>query len=238
MRELIQVFAGPSLYRAPRPPGPFEWLPPAKAGDVAALLEHPPERLCLIDGLFDSCPAPWHKELMMLMARGTLIFGAASMGALRAAELSGFGMIGVGRVYRAFAENRLTGDDEVALVHGPERLGWAPLTVPMVELRATLAAACRAGLLDLQVARGLRSMARSIHFSDRDWPSILKAAEKANITDAATLRKVQEMHVPLKREDALACLSAALKPAPALKCSPPPITCFVRELLAPSRARA
>ena len=232
MRGPIPVFAGPSLYRARLPSGPFEWLPPASAGDVAALLDRPPERLCLIDGLFDSCPAPWHKELLMLMARGTVIFGAASMGALRAAELSSFGMIGVGNIYRAYAQKRLCGDDEVALIHATERLGWAPLTVPMVELRATIVRAYRAGLVNGDTARSLRSAAHAIHFSERDWPAIAQAAAEAGLADRATLAKLKDMHVPLKRQDALACLSAALKPVRSpMRCPEPPMTCFVRELL-------
>jgi hypothetical protein len=228
----IIVFAGPSVAPALRPEGPFEWLPPAKTGDLARLLHDPPSRLCLIDGLFDSCPAPWHKELLMLMSRGTLIFGAASMGALRAAELSEFGMIGIGIIYRAYAEGRLCGDDEVALIHATERLGWAPLTVPMVELRATLIRACRAGILAPSAARGLRSVAHALHFSDRDWPAIAAAAERAGHADRATMKSLEAMHVPLKRQDALACLAAALQPMPARQpCPPPPVTCFVRELL-------
>ena len=46
--------------------------------------------------------------------------GASSMGALRAAELSQFGMVGIGEVYQAFKLGRLEDDDEVAIVHGPE----------------------------------------------------------------------------------------------------------------------
>ena len=48
------------------------------------------------------------------MAAGTQVFGAASMGALRAAELAPFGMIGVGAIFAAYRDGRLTGDDEVA----------------------------------------------------------------------------------------------------------------------------
>ena len=234
---MIPFFAGPSIPPAFRPDGPFEWLPPARAGDLAKLLPRAPAKICLIDGLFDSCPAPWHKELLMLMARGTIVFGAASIGALRAAELAPFGMIGVGTIFRAFASNRLWGDDEVALVHATGRLGWAPLTVPMVEVRATLVGACRAGLLDPATARRLRAAAHAIHFSDRDWPAIIRAAAAARLAPPTTLAQLEEMHVPLKRQDALACLAEARRhfaaPAP---CPPPPLTCFVRELVSPEGA--
>jgi hypothetical protein len=229
----IPVFAGPSLTRANRPDGPFEWLPPATAGDVLALLDRPPARLCLIDGLFDSCPAPWHKELLLLMSRGTLVFGASSMGALRAAELYPFGMIGIGAIFRAYREQRLHGDDEVALIHAPSALDWAPLSVPMIEVRATLVAACRAGLLAPPAARRIRALVREIHYEQRDWPMMEAACLADGLVDVGTFRRLEAMHVPLKRQDALACLAAAQawKAAPILP-EPPPETCFIRKLAA------
>lgn len=230
---LIPVFAGPSLPPAFRPDGPYEWRPPAAAGDVLQFLDSPPAKLCLVDGYFDSCPAPWHKELLLLMSRGTRIFGAASMGALRAAELHRFGMIGVGAIYRAYAEGRLTGDDEVALIHGPERIGWAPLSVPMVEVRATLLAARRAGIVGSAVARTLGEVVREIHFVDRDWPLMEKTCLEQRLLSRGAVRAIRALHVPLKRLDALACLKEALAPihsAPAV--APPPPTCFIRALAA------
>lgn len=232
MREaLIPVFAGPSLPAAARPAGPFEWHPPAMAGDLIRLRDRPPARLCLIDGYFDSRPAPWHKELLALMARGTILFGASSMGALRAAELHRFGMVGIGAIFRAYRDGRLSGDDEVALIHATEALDWAPLTVPMVELRATLIAACRSRLLEGATARRLRSLLHEIHFSDRDWPAMEKACLAESLVDAPIFRRLQAMHVPVKRRDALACLTAARDwTDPARLCPAPPDTVFIRRL--------
>jgi hypothetical protein len=229
----IPVFVGPSLPSAMRPAGAsFQWRAPASAGDLAALLQAPPARLCLLDGFFDSRPAPWHKELLLLMARGTTVFGGASMGALRAAELHPFGMIGVGAIFRAYRSGRLTGDDEVALIHATERLDWAPLTVPFVEFRATLLAACRARLISPDVARRLRATVRNIYFADRDWPVIAEACRTADLVSTDIIGRLPAMHVQLKRQDALACLAAARSPLPERRACPvPPMTCFISELL-------
>lgn len=235
MNAPIPVFVGPSLPPHDRPPAGFEWRPPASAGELLALLDRPPERLCLIDGCFDSRPAPWHKELLWLMARGTLIFGASSMGALRASELHRFGMIGVGRIFRAYRDRRLTGDDEVALIHADERLRWAPLSVPMVEVRATLIAACRAGLITPDQARRIRLVLHDIHFESRDWPLMAAACLAENLMDSGTFNRFKALHVQLKREDALACLAAArTEAAPQLVSPVPPDTCFIRALAAQS----
>jgi len=237
MRPVTIIVSGPSLPQAARPQASgLEWLPPAKAGDLVELLADPPERLCLIDGLFETCAAPWHKELLLLMAAGTIVFGASSMGALRAAELDRHGMIGVGSIYRAYRDGRLTGDDEVALIHATAQLDWAPLTVPLVEVRATLAAALRSALIDRHMARAMREIASAIHFSDRDWPLLRKNWVAAGCCPPDTAGAVQDRHVPLKRLDALACLAAAqawrghVQPPP-----PPPLTVFVSRLLSQLR---
>ena len=227
----IPVFVGPSLPPEARPAGPFEWRAPAAAGDMLRLLRDPPDRLCLIDGYFDSRPAPWHKELLALMAAGTVVLGAASMGALRAAELHRFGMIGVGLIFRAYKENRLYGDDEVALIHADQRLSWASLSVPMIDVRATLQAACRARLLPAAEARKIRTRVHDIHFSDRDWPLIGEICVGEGLLTQAVFQSLQKMHIQLKRRDALSCLELALShEAPVQKCPSPPQTCFIRAL--------
>jgi hypothetical protein len=230
MRPIL-AFAGPSLPVENRRLSGFDWRPPAAAGDLIALIADPPAKLCLIDGYFDGTAAPWHKEILALMEAGTQVFGAASMGALRAAELDRFGMVGVGSIYRAYRDGCLDGDDEVALIHATERLGWAALTVPMVEIRATLAAACRKRLLSVTAARQIRTAVHAIHFDSRDWPAIERTCADARLAHAATLGSLRRLHVPLKRIDALECLHTAFawsgepKPAPSA-----PRTRFIREL--------
>ena len=231
--EQLPVFVGPSLPQALRPAGRFDWRPPAVAGDLIALAEAPPGRLCLIDGLFDSQPAPWHKELLTLMSRGTIVFGAASMGALRAAELDRFGMIGVGAAYRAYRDGRLTGDDEVALIHATIELDWVPLSVPMIEVRATLIAAVRARLIDPGRARAIRALVREIHFCDRDWPAMARACRSEGLAELDLIDQLAALHVPLKQRDALDCLNVAVrwnKPVP--RPDPPPATVFLAALAA------
>ena len=69
------------------------------------------------------------------------VFGASSMGALRAAELAPFGMDGRRRIFEAFRGGELEDDDEVAVVHADADAGYRPLSDAMVDMRATLAAA-------------------------------------------------------------------------------------------------
>lgn len=224
------VFAGPSLRPGDRLRPDIEWRPPATAGDLLATLDDPPAAICLIDGLFDSFATPWHKELLLVMARGIRLFGAASMGALRAAELHRHGMAGVGAIFEAYRDGRLSGDDEVALAHATHRLSWAPLTVPMVEVRATLWRACRVRLIAPQQARAIRAIVHDIHYEDRDWPAMEERCTAVRAIGRNDFRRLANMHVELKRADALRCLDVAAACDRVHAAPAPPITCFTREL--------
>jgi hypothetical protein len=151
------VFAGPTLtpdaVRSLLPGATV--LPAARQGDMyRAVLAHRPAAIGLIDGVFQHEPAVWHREILFALSEGVHVFGAASMGALRAAELFLYGMRGVGKVFAAYRDGIWPGfsdpfedDDEVAVIHAPAELGAVPLSDALVDLRDTLLAAEVAGLL-------------------------------------------------------------------------------------------
>ena len=95
------MFVGPTLAAADaRGVLDAVYLPPARQGDVyRAVLRDHPRAIGLVDGYFQDVPSVWHKEILWAMARDTQVFGSASMGALRAAELAELGMRGVGRIF-------------------------------------------------------------------------------------------------------------------------------------------
>jgi hypothetical protein len=224
--DRISVFAGPSLAGWVAAP-PFARLPPAGAGDMLRLLGQPPHTVVLIDGIFGSCPAVWHKEILMLLARGFRVIGAASMGALRAAELDNFGMIGCGAIYRAYADGRITADDEVAVLHAPAALGGQPLSLAQVNVRATLVKAVRAGVISADKARAVRAASAAIHYRDRDWARVIAMADSPAFAAWAPLHAID-----IKAEDAQAALLLALRLAGTLPVtrSVPPLTPFLARL--------
>ena len=111
------------------------------------------------------------------------------MGALRAAELYPFGMIGIGAIFRAYREQRLHGDDEVALIHAPGALDWAPLSVPMIEVRATGRGVPRRPARAI-AARRIRALVREIHYEQRDWPMMEAACLAEGLADVRDLRRL------------------------------------------------
>jgi hypothetical protein len=206
----VIAFAGPSLPAADRAGFlGIEWRPPAEAGDLLRLTAAAPATICLIDGWFDHRPAVRHKEILLLLSRGVRIFGASSMGALRAAEMHPFGMIGIGAIFRAYASGRISGDDEVALIHGPESWDWRPLSVPLIDVRATLWRAMRQRIVTKVEARALIQAARAIHYVDRSWALIAEGAGlPPEIGERCAAGAVDQ-----KGTDARACIAAALAPA-------------------------
>ena len=110
---------------------------PYRRANVHRVALKRPAAIGIIDGYFESVPSVWHKEVLWAMARGIHVFGAASMGALRAAELDAFGMEGVGAIYEAFRDGYLEDDDEVAVSHGPMEVGYPVLCEAMVNIRRT-----------------------------------------------------------------------------------------------------
>jgi hypothetical protein len=179
----VVVFAGPSLPRdAADSAIGFNWRPPAAQGHIIkAVLETRPRAIALIDGVFQSEPAVRHKEILWALSRGILVFGAASMGALRAAELSRFGMIGVGFVYRWYRLCQLAPDDAVAVTHSPVELGCQALSDALIDIRLTLRRARRAGLLSHAQEAYLSGTAHSQHYTERSLHALIAGAKISGI---------------------------------------------------------
>lgn len=215
MGEGIVVFAGPTL---PREPGP-DWQvlldacdvrPPARRGDVLAALAHHPRTIVLLDGYYFTVPSVTHKELLYALDAGVRVIGAASLGALRAAELEPFGMEGVGAVFEGYKTGALDGDDEVALLHASAEHGYRPITLALVEVRHALAhLAVESG------AEALIADLKNLSFMDRH-PSRVVDLARAHLGDAAASELSRLLaRESLKREDARKALERALETAPA-----------------------
>jgi hypothetical protein len=211
MRAII--FAGPSLPPAARPDAELaiEWRPPVRQGDVARAAQIGPDVIGIVDGYFEIVPTVWHKEILWAMAQGIHVFGAASIGAMRAAELDVFGMRGIGHIYEAFRDGILEDDDEVAVLHGPEELGYPPLTEAMVNIRATSDEAVRAGVLAPDLAAQLTAIAKSLFYKERTYDAVLQRAAASGLA-AAPLRDfagwLPSNRIDQKRRDADALLAA------------------------------
>jgi hypothetical protein len=209
----VIVWLGPSCpLRDARAALDADYRPPVRHGDVWRALRDRPRIMVVIDGVFEQVPAVWHKELLEALHEGVHVFGASSMGALRAAELHPFGMRGVGRIFEAFRDEVWMDDDEVALTHGPAEAGYPNLSVPMANVRATVAAAEAAGVLGFDEAAALTAAAKAIFHADRSWKRILEAAESFPPDMRARFESwLPSGKVDQKRRDALECLETVAR---------------------------
>ena len=122
------VFAGPSLCGAEYDAGDVIVRGPAQMGDLERAVAEGAHAVGLIDGHYQQVGAVWHKEILLALSSGVAVYGAASMGALRAAECEAFGMVPVGDIARRYCSGALFDDADVALTNGPAELGFPPLT--------------------------------------------------------------------------------------------------------------
>ncbi|AWW43210.1 TfuA-like protein [Streptomyces cadmiisoli] len=94
---MIHVFTGPTL--SPDDPAlqgdGLRIRPPIRHGGLFDPGIEAGDTVVIIDGVYHQAPAVRHKENVWTLGRGVRVIGAASIGALRAAELGGCGMLGV-----------------------------------------------------------------------------------------------------------------------------------------------
>src|SRR6185436_944731 len=176
----IVIFLGPTLSKEEA--GAMlkaRFLPPVKQGDLISLAsQFRPKIIGIIDGLFHESLSVWHKEILYGLHQGVHLFGASSMGALRAAETAQFGMIGVGEIFQMYHKGTINDDDEVALVHGPEETGFLPLSLPMVNIRFTLDEMRNKQLISKEICNRIILIAKALYFPERTLSQIgLKARE-------------------------------------------------------------
>jgi len=208
----VIVFLGPTLPRRDAE-GLLDadYRPPAAFGDVFRAARERPSVIGIVDGYFEGRPAVWHKEILWALSEGTHVFGAASIGALRAAELVSFGMVGVGRIFEDYAKGTLEDDDNVAVSHGPAETGYLKINEPMVNVRATLLQAAAQGIVDEQERLRIEQAAKSIYYKERTYQAVLREAERADVAEQ-TLRRLETWlpagQVYQKRLDAMDLLRA------------------------------
>ncbi|WP_422039506.1 TfuA-like protein [Roseibium sp.] len=171
----VVMFIGPSLPADVALPEGVEQCPPAVAGDVYRAVRRGAELIALVDAGFQEFQTVQHKEILFALEQGVHVWGAASMGALRAAECDRFGMRGIGGIYRAYRDGLLVDDHEVAVQHGPAELGYPALNEPLVNIRETLKVAQGEGDISAGEAAEILVAAREIPYAQLTWKSLRDA---------------------------------------------------------------
>ncbi|MEJ3653469.1 TfuA-like protein [Actinomycetes bacterium KLBMP 9759] len=206
------VFAGPSVsdveLLAAAPAGlEFEVRPPVRRGDLDALVREPdpPRFIGIVDGEFMQALMISPKEIVRIIDSGaTRMFGSSSIGALRAVELAGLGMEGVGRVFELYRDGTVAADDEVAMVYDGET--GRPLCEPMVNIRLAVADGVAAGVIDAATGDAAVRVAKALYYPDRNYRTVLRLL--ADVLEPARLGALSTYLLGdppnAKRDDAVA----------------------------------
>jgi hypothetical protein len=197
------LFVGPSLYGEQVDLAGMVVRPPARQGDITEAVLEGATAIGLVDGLFDAVAAVWHKEILFALANGVRVLGAASMGALRAAECEQFGMEPVGAIAQSYVRGDRRDDADVCLAHCPRELGYAPLSEPLVDVEATVERLRALGRIDDDEARRLRESAAAMFFADRTLSAMLGKAGFAPERMAKIAAAYEQCRRSVKTEDAL-----------------------------------
>lgn len=202
------MFVGPTLPDAASlvPPG-IEIRGPAVHRDILVAVNDGATVIGLIDGCFESVAPVWHKEILFALSNGVRVYGASSMGALRAAECAAFGMIGIGKIYAQYASGQRFDDADVAQIHGPPEMNYLSLSEPLVNVLATLDhLSSRHDLEDAEYT-SLRESAERLFFKDRSYRTIVASADLPEHASGHHLEDLLRTNaVNQKRLDALELL--------------------------------
>jgi TfuA protein len=205
------VFLGPSLpvSQAQAVLPEASYLPPVRRGDLIAALKERPAIVGIIDGQFLQSLAVSPMEIFAALQAGTTVLGAASMGALRAVEMSPFGMIGVGTIFRWFRDARLVAEDELAVAYDAGT--GSALSDALVNMRYAFSRAVAEHVIHRDTRRTLIRLARSLYFPERTYQATLRLAD--HMLPPAELNRLRlwlRHRCPdLKADDAIRLLRAA-----------------------------
>lgn len=204
MNDVI-IFTGPSLL--PEDAQKIlkaEFRPPVGRDDILDALSDKPRVIGIIDGVFHQRPAVSHKEILKALDMGVKVVGGGSMGALRASELDEMGMIGVGKVYKAYKTAEIESDDDVAVVFNPETSKL--LSEALINMNYNFKSACKDGIITPEELNDLYKTAKSIYYPKRTYDLVLKKSKIKNSRKNLLKEFIKEKGTDIKREDALQVL--------------------------------
>jgi hypothetical protein len=171
---MIKVYLGLSLDRA----SASELLPganiasPICRGDLIKDIDSDVHVVVIIDGKFHQKLAVAPDEILDGLSCGIRIYGAASMGALRASELRAFGMIGHGKIFEHIVATPEFRDDFLGQVFNDTEGAIKKLSHTYIDFYMNLIKLQRQGCITANQRTTLLRSYAGIFYADRGWPSL------------------------------------------------------------------
>jgi len=208
---LIKIYAGLSLdaavARTVLPRASFS-LPIAR-GELVRDIDEGVQVVVLIDGKFHQNLAVAPDEIRDALSCGLRIYGASSMGALRAAELQSFGMIGHGLIFEHIAAAKIFRDDFLGQVFSEEGDIIRSGSFAYIDLLMNLLELERGQHITHEKVRRLLRIYGDLFYEGRSWPALRRALSGGARSDQDLLPMAEAACRRMgsqKRRDALGVL--------------------------------
>ncbi|MBQ2831685.1 TfuA-related McrA-glycine thioamidation protein [Methanobrevibacter sp.] len=172
---------------------------PIQRGDLNLALKENPDIIGIIDGVFHQNSAVGHKEILNVIKKGVRVYGASSMGALRASELDTLGMTGVGYVYNQYATGEVDSDDDVAVMLDSETL--EALSEPLINMKYVFTNAVDKNIITETEKDELLAIAKKTFYPKRNYAQTLSASNLDNDKKDKLIDFIRKS-ADIKKEDA------------------------------------
>lgn len=172
---------------------------PIQRGDLSLALRENPDIIAIIDGVFHQNSAVGHKEILNAIKSGVNVYGASSMGALRASELNSLGMIGVGYVYGQYASGNVDSDDDVAVMLDSETL--EALSEPLINMRYVFDNAASENVITEDEKEELLTIAKRTFYPKRNYAQTLAESSLDDDKKGELINFIRQSK-DIKKEDA------------------------------------
>lgn len=203
----IKIYSGLSLSEADvrkRLPDAI-YAPPIARGDLARDIALGVHVVGIIDGVFFQNLAIAPTEIMDALRSGMSVYGASSMGALRAAELWRYGMIGCGEIFERIKNTPYFPDDHLGqLVAGEGPASAAGLA--LVDFESTLDDLKDAHGWRASDVKALKTLYAGLHFSRRSMGELRAIVRERRLQEIVMVCKKTPSRA--KTRDALTMLAA------------------------------
>lgn len=172
---------------------------PIQRGNLSLALKEHPDIIGIIDGVFHQNSAVGHKEILNVIKSGIKVFGASSMGALRASELDSLGMTGIGYVYTQYATGEVESDDDVAVMLDSETL--EALSEPLINMKYVFTNAVSEDIITEEEKEELLKIAKETFYPKRNYAQTLAKSNLDNDTKGKLIDFIR-ISPDIKKEDA------------------------------------
>lgn len=172
---------------------------PIQRGDLGQAIKEHPDIIAIIDGVFHQSSAVGHKEILNAMKSGVKVYGASSMGALRASELDTLGMTGVGYVYTQYATGEVDSDDDVAVMLDGETL--EALSVPLINMKYVFTNAVDKSIITEDEKDELLKITKKTFYPKRNYSQTLSESDLDDDKKAELIDFIRTSP-DIKKEDA------------------------------------